>query len=163
MKINFKTILGLIIIAFGLFIQISWFIFCFGSIFVGILLLIFAPSILFLPFNISIRIGLKVMGIESNSYKYSYRTSSNYNHHSSQNYSYSNPINDIDKYYETLESSKDDSFDTIKKNYRRLMKKYHYDSIVSQNLTDGEIKDAEEKTKQLNEAYSIIKEKLKGK
>jgi DnaJ like chaperone protein len=60
-------------------------------------------------------------------------------------------------------TKKDDSFDTIKKNYRKLIKKYHYDTIASQNLSKEEIDQAKEKTQKINEAYSIIKEKYKSK
>jgi len=66
-------------------------------------------------------------------------------------------FNSIDKYYEILESSKNDSLDTIKKNYRRLIKEYHYDSIASKGLPEDMLKFAEEKTKELNEAYGAVK------
>jgi len=63
----------------------------------------------------------------------------------------------MDRYYEVLESSRNDTFDTIKKNYRRLIKEYHYDSIASKGLPENMLKFAEEKTKELNEAYDAIK------
>jgi hypothetical protein len=166
MGINFKLIMGLIFIILAIFIEILWLIFCFGSVLVGILLLLFAPSILFFPFNLFFALGIKLMGKKPNSktysYSYTYRTynGNNYNHQSRQN-SYTNPVNNLDEYYKILESNATDDFDSIKKNYRRLMKKYHYDSIVSQNLSVDEIKSAEEKTRKLNEAYSAIKEKHK--
>ncbi len=37
------------------------------------------------------------------------------------------------------------------------MKEYHYDSIASKGLPEDMLKFAEEKTKNLNEAYSEIK------
>jgi DnaJ like chaperone protein len=64
----------------------------------------------------------------------------------------------LDKHYETLESKKSDDFDVIKKNYRRLIKQFHYDSIASKNLPDEMVKFAEQKTQDLNEAYAAIKE-----
>ena len=71
----------------------------------------------------------------------------------------SNPINipTGNKYYEVLESTKEDSLDTIKKRYRKLVKEYHYDSIASKDLPQEMVDFAEQKTKDLNEAYSIIK------
>ena len=46
-----KTILGIAIIAFGVFLEVMWLGVCFGTVIIGILLLIFAPGILFFPFN----------------------------------------------------------------------------------------------------------------
>lgn len=60
-------------------------------------------------------------------------------------------------YYEILESTESDDFETIKKNYRRLAKEYHYDSIASKNLPQDMIDYANEKLKKINEAYEYIK------
>jgi len=59
--------------------------------------------------------------------------------------------------YEVLESNESDSIDTIKKNYRRLVKQYHYDSMAAKNLPPDMLKFAEDKTKTLNQAYEKIK------
>ncbi len=58
-------------------------------------------------------------------------------------------------YYKTLGVSRDASDDEIKKKYRRLARKYHPD--VSKE------KDAEEKFKQVKEAYEVLKDKEKRK
>ncbi len=148
--------LGLAIIALGVFLEVMWLGVCFGTVIIGILLLIFAPSILFFPFNFFLVIGLSVM----NPLKYS-KTQFKYRQYSQQgsgSNSFVRPQNDFDKYYEVLESKRTDSFDVVKANYRRLMKEYHYDSIASKDLPEEMIKFAEEKTKIINEAYSAIKE-----
>ena len=148
-----KTILGLAIIAFGIFIEVMWLGFCFGSIIIGILLLIFAPAVLIFPFNFFLIIGLTVI----NGTKYRQARSSTYRQYTYKN-AFFKPKESLDKYYAVLESSKSDSFDVIKKNYRRLMKQYHYDSIASQNLSPEMVKLAEDKSQKINEAYSAIKE-----
>jgi len=150
-----KTILGLAVIAFGIFLEVMWLGVCFGTVIIGILLLIFAPRILFFPFTFFLLIGLVIIKgkdfTQSEQYKrYSY------------NSTYTNHQVNIDKYYEILESSKSDEMSVVKKNYRRLVKEYHYDSLASQNLSDEMLKLAEEKTQALNEAYSAIKESRKG-
>lgn len=145
-----KTILGIAIIAFGVFLEVMWLGVCFGTVIIGILLLIFAPGILFFPFNFFLIIGLGVM----NPGKYSRSSQFQYRQHSHN----TNQENSFDKYYEVLESSKTDSFDVIKINYRRLVKQYHYDSIASKNLPEDMVKFAEEKTQSINEAYAAIKE-----
>ena len=135
-----KLILGLAIIAFGIFLEVMWLGFCFGSIIVGILLLIFAPSVLLFPFNFFLIIGLSI--INGKNYREAKR--SQYRQHTYTN-AFFKPKENLDKHYEILESSKTDSLETIKKNYRRLMKQYHYDSLISQNLSEEMIKLAEEK------------------
>jgi hypothetical protein len=165
-NINLKMVLGLFTIGFGVFLQVLWLIFCFSTILVGILLLLFAPAILFFPFNFFFALGLSIIGKEftknSNSkyYRYNFRYK-NYNHSHNNNYQryhYEAPSDNIDSYYKILNSNKTDSFETIKKNYRNLIKKYHYDTIASKGLSEKELKEAEEMTKKINEAYSKIKE-----
>lgn len=146
-----KKIFGFAIIALGIFLEVMWLGFCFGSIIIGILLLIFAPRILFFPFTFFLLIGLTLIKGKGFTHSSEYRRYS-------QNSTYVNPQSNIDKYYEVLESSKTDEFDVIKKNYRRLIKEYHYDSLASQNLSPEMMKLAEEKTQALNEAYAAIKE-----
>ena len=51
-------------------------------------------------------------------------------------------------YYEVLGLSKSASDDEIKKAYRKLAKKYHPDI--------NKAKDAEEKFKEINEAYEVL-------
>lgn len=59
-------------------------------------------------------------------------------------------------YYKTLEINKDASNEEIKQTYRRLAKKYHPDK----NPND---KKAEEKFKQISEAYEVLKDAEKRK
>jgi len=134
-----------------------WLGVCFGTIIVGILLLIFAPGILFFPFNFFLIIGLTVITGKQ------YQKGAGYRQYRSYNQSFAQPQVSIEKHYETLESKMSDDLSVVKKNYRRLIKQYHYDSLASQNLSDEAIKEAEEKTQALNEAYAAIKEYLKNK
>ncbi|QOY53783.1 DnaJ domain-containing protein [Candidatus Sulfurimonas marisnigri] len=149
-----KMILGLAIIALGVFLEFLWLGFCFGSIIIGILLLIFAPRILFFPFTFFLILGLSII----NPNKYSRSSKFQYQRYSQGQTNYTQPQSNLDKYYKILESQKTDSFDVIKANYRRLMKEYHYDSLVSKDLSKDMLKFAEEKTQSINEAYAAIKD-----
>lgn len=60
--------------------------------------------------------------------------------------------------YEILKSREDDSFETIKKNYRKLAREYHYDNLYSKELPPELLKIAQEMMKKINLAYEIIKE-----
>jgi len=163
-----KKIVGFGFIALGVFLEVMWLGFVFGSIVIGILLLIFAPRILFFPFNFFLLLGLKIMYAQAfknfenarrsgESYSYSHSSYSN----AGGAYSQATPVNKINDYYAELECSSSDEFSVVKKNYRRLMKEHHYDSLVSKGLPKEMLEFSEEKTKRLNEAYAAIKE-LKG-
>ena len=105
---------------------------------------------------------LGLVTLSGKNYKY-YRSYKYKQQDYSQN-SYSNndfSFNNIDRYYEILESSKNDSFEVIKKNYRRLIKEYHYDSIASKGLPEDMLQFAKEKTQELNEAYDAVKKDKK--
>ncbi len=73
---------------------------------------------------------------------------------------YNEPVNN--DYYAILNSKPTDDFETIKKNYRELVKQYHYDKLASANLPKDLLDYAQERLKQINEAYDAIKN-LKGK
>ena len=53
-----QKIIGFAFIALGVFLEVTWLGICFGSVVIGILLLIFAPRILFFPFNFFLVISL---------------------------------------------------------------------------------------------------------
>lgn len=154
-----KKILGLAVIALGIFLEVMWLGVCFGTVIIGILLLIFAPRILFFPFNFFLLIGLTIINgkefTQSTHFRYRQQSQGHQNSYTAPSH------NSLDEHYKTLESNPTDSFDVIKKNYRRLIKEYHYDSIASKDLPEDMVKFAKEKTQSLNEAYSVIKE-IKG-
>ena len=164
-----NKLFGIAIIALGIFLEVMWLGFCFGSVLIGILLLIFAPRILFFPFTFFLLIGMRL--IYAKAFKefeqaskngYTYNRSYSYSSGSGGSYNQQRPtVNKMDEYYAELESSASDDFSVVKKNYRRLMKEHHYDSLVSKGLPKDMLEFSEEKTKRLNEAYAAIKE-IKG-
>ncbi len=164
-----KKIIGFALIALGIFLEITWLGFVFGSVIIGILLLIFAPRILFFPFNFFLLLGLKVMYAQAfknfenarkngGSYSYSYSNYSSFGQGGDNSYTRQAPINKMAEYYAELECKESDDFSLVKKNYRRLMKEHHYDSLVSKGLPKDMLEFSEAKTKRLNEAYAAIKE-----
>ena len=64
-------------------------------------------------------------------------------------------------YYEILNSKPTDDWETIKKNYRELVNQYHYDKLASKNLPQDLLDYAENRLKEINEAYEALK-KLKN-
>jgi len=154
-----KNFFGFSFIALGIFLEVMWLGFVFGSVVIGILLLIFAPKILFFPFNFFFLIGIRIMYTEAfKNFEYARKNGQSYRYTNYSQTNYSESINKMDSYYEELESSPNDDFSVIKKNYRRLMKEHHYDSLVSKGLPKDMLEFSEEKTKRLNEAYAAIKE-----
>lgn len=65
-------------------------------------------------------------------------------------------IKDSNSAYTTLESTPQDDFDIIKRNYRRLLMEYHPDKLGS-NASTSIQNHAKEMSQKLNEAYEIIK------
>jgi len=64
----------------------------------------------------------------------------------------------IEQCYEILECDKNTSADIIKTNYRKLVRQYHYDNIVSKDLPKDMLLFAEEKLKRINAAYNLLKQ-----
>ena len=62
----------------------------------------------------------------------------------------------VEKYYGILESSPDDSDNTIKSNYRRLVKEYHPDKIQAKGLPPEFQEFAKEKFQEIQNAYEEI-------
>ena len=56
-----KIILGAGFIIGGILLELAWLGVCFGTVVVGLLLLIFAPGVLLVPFNFGLVGGLALM------------------------------------------------------------------------------------------------------
>jgi DnaJ like chaperone protein len=66
-------------------------------------------------------------------------------------------VKDVQKYYAILESDRNDSNQHIKKQYRKLVSDYHPDKIASKGLPDEFTKFANDKFREIQEAYEVIK------
>lgn len=64
---------------------------------------------------------------------------------------------DLDQAYEALGVSKDDSDATIKKAYRKLMSQYHPDKLMGQGMPEDMVKEATERSQEIQAAYDLIK------
>ncbi len=63
--------------------------------------------------------------------------------------------------YKLLGVSENDDMNTIKKAYRKLVRKYHPDIIKSQNKSEEYMQEATAKTQEINQAYEMIKDAKK--
>ncbi len=63
----------------------------------------------------------------------------------------------LDDAYKILGVSKDADMNTIKKAYRKLVRQYHPDIIKSQGKGEEYLKEATQKTQEINAAYEMIK------
>jgi len=63
----------------------------------------------------------------------------------------------LNKAYEVLESNKKDDNNTLKKNYRKLVKQHHPDIIEGRGASQSIIDEATRKLQEINEAYELIK------
>ena len=63
---------------------------------------------------------------------------------------------DTDKYYKTLNCSADSSSEEIKSNYRKLVKDFHPDTIISKGLPEEFTEFAENRFREIQESYENI-------
>ncbi len=63
----------------------------------------------------------------------------------------------IDSAYQALGVSKDNTDAEIKKAYRRLVREYHPDKLMGQGLPEAMIKEATERSQEIQTAYDLIK------
>lgn len=66
-------------------------------------------------------------------------------------------VSEIDAAYQALGVKKEDNDATIKKAYRRLVREYHPDKLMGQGLPEAMIKEATERSQEIQTAYDIIK------
>ncbi len=66
-------------------------------------------------------------------------------------------FNDLDKYYKILNCSPDSSVDEIKTNYKKLVKDFHPDTIVSKGLPEEFSEFAASRFREIQEAYGKIR------
>ena len=66
-------------------------------------------------------------------------------------------IKDDDKYYAILGITRNDTNERIRTRYRKLVKEYHPDMIASKGLPEEFTKLAEDKFREIQEAYDIVR------
>jgi len=66
-------------------------------------------------------------------------------------------FNDIDKYYKTLNCTPESSNEEIKSSYKKLVKDFHPDTIVSKGLPKEFTDFANKRFREIQEAYEIIR------
>ena len=154
----FNKLIGVILIIAAFIVEGMWLSFTFGTVVVGILLLIFAPAILLVPFNILFGMGIAFMAQGTTQQRQYYSQDNRYEKEHSQTYDEMNPLNKVDQYYEVLGCTKLDDFATIKKNYKKLSKKFHPDAVEGKGLDDEFVAFATQRMQEINEAYGYIKQ-----
>jgi len=68
-----------------------------------------------------------------------------------------NSYSEIDSAYKALGVKKENTDSEIKKAYRRLVREYHPDKLMGQGLPEEMIKEATERSQEIQTAYDIIK------
>jgi DnaJ like chaperone protein len=65
---------------------------------------------------------------------------------------------DVDRYYKMLDCNHDSSNDEIKANYKKLVKDFHPDTIISKGLPEEFVQFATKRFQEIQEAYEKIRE-----
>ena len=153
-----KKLIGIALVIAAFIVEGMWLSVTFGTVIVGIVLLLFTPGILFAPFNI-----LFSMGVAFLSYEDAYTQNNNYNNKNSKEdfrssyESVSTYDPNMEEYYSVLNCNVNDSFETVRKAYKKLSREYHPDAIQGKGLSDSFVRFATEKMQEINEAYEMIK------
>ena len=66
-------------------------------------------------------------------------------------------VKDIDRYYAVLKSNTNDSDEQIRSQYRQLVHEFHPDKVASKGLPEEFSRFAQDKFREIQEAYEIIK------
>lgn len=156
-KSMFKKLIGAGLIIGAFVVEAMWLGATFGTVIVGIVLLIFAPAILLLPFNILFTMGIAFLTYESEEDSKYHTSGSEYSSYENGEPAYIYSKTEMQKYYDILGCNSNDDFSIIKRSYRDLSKKFHPDSIAGQGLDDEFVNYATGRMKEINEAYMKIK------
>jgi hypothetical protein len=159
-----KKLIGIILIIAAFIVEGMWLSVTFGTVIVGIVLLLFAPGILFAPFNILFAMGVAFLSYEENIYtKNNYYNNKSYKEDFNRSYEgVPTPDLGMEKYYSVLNCNVHDNFETVRKAYRKLSREYHPDAIQGKGLSDSFVTFATEKMQEINEAYTMIKKEKEG-
>ena len=150
----FNKLIGIGLIISAFVVEAMWLGACFGTVVVGIVLLLFAPAILLLPFNVLFAMGVGFLAYDKG--QGSNYESYNYHDTDTEQEEYSN-VNPLEKYYDVLGCDSSDDFETIKKAYKDLSKQYHPDAVEGKGLGESFVSFATQKMQEINEAYQVIK------
>jgi DnaJ like chaperone protein len=66
-------------------------------------------------------------------------------------------VSDLSHHYAVLGLTETASQDEVKKAYRKLVTEYHPDKVIAKGMPEDFVKFAEEKFREINEAYEAIK------
>ena len=118
----------------------------------------FQPQLLDLMIDIMLRVSL-ADGVMSSGEENMIRTAAGIFNFSESQYGAirSRYVSDVDKYYAILGCNRDDSDEQVKRRYRKLVQEYHPDKIASKGLPEEFTRLAEEKFREIQEAYDAVK------
>jgi len=156
----FRKFLGIALIAAAFVVEFLWLGLAFGSIVVGLVLLIFAPGILLLPFNILLALGL---GFYHYDRIEAARARWERDYFDYEEFTFDPDRlhrEDLSRYYTTLGCEPGDDLETVKRAYRRLSREYHPDAVAGRGLGAEFTEFAKGKMQEINEAYRAIREAL---
>jgi hypothetical protein len=158
----YRKFLGAALIVAAFVVEFLWLGLAFGSIVVGLVLLIFAPGILLLPFNILLALGLGLYHYDRiEAARERWERERDYFDYEEFTFDPDQPHReDLSRHYATLGCEPGDDLETVKRAYRRLSREYHPDAVTGRGLGAEFTEFAKGKMQEINEAYRAIREAL---
>jgi len=159
-----KKIVGVGLMAAALIVEFFWLGLAFGSVIVGLVLLIFAPGILLAPFNILMGMGLAFFYHDRiEAAREEWESRQDYFRYEEFEF---DPrewhTGDLNRHYATLGCEPGDDLETVKRAYRRLSREYHPDTVEGKGMSREFVEFAKRRMQEINEAYRAIREALRG-
>ena len=158
-----KKIIGIALILSAFVVEFFWLGLTFGSIIVGLILLIFAPGILLAPFHILLALGLGFYHHDRIAAAGKGRKRGDYFRHEEFRY---DPREwhpgDLNRHYSTLGCRPGDDLETVKRAYRHLSREHHPDTVAARGGDLAAVEKAKELMQRINEAYRTIRESLQA-
>jgi hypothetical protein len=156
-----KKTIGIALIAAAFVVEFLWLGLAFGSIIVGLVLLIFAPGILLAPFSILMGLGLALFNhdrIRQARERWEGRQEDYFRY---EEYAFDPRewhTGDLNRHYATLGCKPGDDLETVKRAYRRLSREYHPDAVEGKGMGAEFVEFAKRRMQAINEAYRAIRD-----
>jgi DnaJ-domain-containing protein 1 len=159
-----KKIIGVGLMAAALVVEFFWLGLAFGSVIVGLVLLVFAPGILLAPFNILMGMGLAFFHHDRiQAAREEWQRQQDYFHYEEFEFDPKEwHTGDLNQHYATLGCEPGDDLETVKRAYRRLSREYHPDAVEGKGMGREFVEFAKRRMQEINEAYRAIREALRG-
>ncbi|WP_457607945.1 J domain-containing protein [Nitratifractor sp.] len=152
-----NRMIGIALFAAAFVVEFFWLGLAFGSVIVGLVLLIFAPAILLAPFQILFTLGLAFYHRDRLREAAEEWNRDYFRYEEEEIDPGEWHLGDLNRYYATLGCAPTDDMEKVKAAYRRLSKEFHPDRVEGRGMGEEFVAFAKRRMQEINEAYRAIR------